>query len=307
VERAKQALLPFVRPAPRTARSRTASSLGAAGSRSLLDRVLVPTAPLSRTRIALAAVPLRHHAIQRVAEQLEIAFPASHPAVYVHEGARQSLERRLAMHAKQAVLLSITDNRHSMIHATRRSGLLRVRLHHMFLDASPPVVDALAKFLLFRDRDASAIVGVFIDTNTGRIRPRDPARTPLRTEGEIHDLRDIYAEVNDVYFGGEVDARICWGAEATGGRGERSTIKLGSYTAQERLIRVHPRLDQSFVPRYFVGFVVYHEMLHHVLPATRANGRRMLHTPEFRLRERGFRHYARAVSWEKSHLDRLLK
>jgi hypothetical protein len=281
---AMQALLPFLRGAPRTARL---------------------TGAVSSPRVARSAVPLRHHAIAQAAEQLELRFPLRSPAVYVHEGARQALERRLGLLAKQTVILSITDNRHSMIHATRRSGLLRVRLHHMFLDAPASVVEALVRFLLYRDRDASALVGRFIDGNMFRIRSLEPKR-PLRTLGDAHDLQDIFDELNGQYFGGEVDARICWGTDTPARRG-RTTIKLGSYTAHSRLIRVHPRLDQAFVPRWFVGFVVFHEMLHHVMPATRENGRRKLHPPEFRARERAYRQYERAVAWEQANLDRLLK
>ncbi len=281
---AMQALLPFLRGAPRTAR---------------LGRVL----PLPR--VARSAVPLRHPAIAQAAEQLELKFPRQSPAVYVHEGARQALERRLDLLAKQPVILSITDNRHSMIHATRRSGLLRVRLHHMFLDAPSSVVEALVRFLLYRDRDASALVGRYIDGNMFRIRSLEPKRA-LRTQGEVHDLQDLFDELNAQYFGGEVDARISWGTDTPARRG-RTTIKLGSYTAHAQLVRVHPRLDQPFVPRWFVAFVVFHEMLHHVMPATRVDGRRKLHPPEFRARERTYRHYDRAVAWEQANLDRLLR
>lgn len=281
---AMQALLPFLRGAPRTAR------LGRG---------------LALPRVARSAVPLRHPAIVQAAEQLELQFPPRSPAVYVHEGARQALERRLGLLAKQPVLLSITDNRHSMIHATRRTGLLRVRLHHMFLDAPASVVEALVRFLLYRDRDASALVGRYIDGNMFRIRSLEPKR-PLRTQGEVHDLQELFDELNAQYFGGEVDARISWGTDTPARRG-RTTIKLGSYTAHAQLVRVHPRLDQAFVPRWFVGFVVFHEMLHHVMPATRVDGRRKLHPPEFRARERTYRQYERAVAWEQANLDRLLR
>src|SRR6267142_1461475 len=86
----------------------------------------------------------------------------------------------------------------------------------------------------------------------------------------------------------------------------RATIKLGSYSAVERLIRIHPNLDRSWVPRYFLQFIIYHEMLHHVIPASRGPGRGLLHPPEFRLREEQFRHYERAIAWEKSHIGRIL-
>lgn len=204
------------------------------------------------------AIPLRHHAIERMIEQLELRFPPNSPAVYIHEGARQALERRLSAIGRVPVAVSITDNRHSMIHATRRDGLLRARLHHMFLDAPPAVTEALGRFLMFKDRDASNIVGHYIDTNSARIRSLEPHRRSSKANaGEVHDLDELYAEVNATYFGGMVDARICWASEGRSKTKRRTTIKLGSYAAQERLIRVHPRLDASWVPRYFIAFVVF--------------------------------------------------
>ena len=61
------------------------------------------------------------------------------------------------------------------------------------------------------------------------------------------------------------------------------------------------------MPRYFVAYIVYHEMLHHVIPGSRGLGRVNLHPPEFKEREREFRHFQRALDWEKRHIGRLLR
>jgi hypothetical protein len=66
-------------------------------------------------------------------------------------------------------------------------------------------------------------------------------------------------------------------------------------------------LDNVWVPRYFVSFVIYHEMLHHVMPATIVGGRRLLHPPVFQARERMFRDFERSIAWERRHLHRLLR
>jgi predicted metal-dependent hydrolase len=87
----------------------------------------------------------------------------------------------------------------------------------------------------------------------------------------------------------------------------RRSIKLGSYTSRDRLIRVHPALDAAFVPRFFVEYIVYHEMLHHVLPPRLLNGRRELHGPAFLARERQFHDYQAALRWERENLRKLLK
>jgi hypothetical protein len=149
-------------------------------------------------------------------------------------------------------------------------------------------------------------VGSYIEQNGHRIRADRPFMRPLVTQGEHHDLLGIFETLNDKYFGGTVDALLTWGRP--GRRAEqRRTIKLGSYSAVERLIRVHPALDRPWVPRYFVSYVVYHEMLHHVIPAPVEGGRRVLHPRAFVERESLFRDYERALAWEKAHIHRLLR
>ena len=87
----------------------------------------------------------------------------------------------------------------------------------------------------------------------------------------------------------------------------RKSIQLGTYSADERLMRIHPMLDQEWVPDFYVESVIFHELLHHELGAEEKDGRRCFHTPEFRRRERAFECFARAQVWEKENLSRLLR
>ena len=66
-------------------------------------------------------------------------------------------------------------------------------------------------------------------------------------------------------------------------------------------------LDRSWVPRYFVSYIVHHELVHHVVPPLRLSGRALVHSPEFLRREREFRQYERAIAWEEAHIGRLLR
>ena len=77
-------------------------------------------------------------------------------------------------------------------------------------------------------------------------------------------------------------------------RCRRSSIRLGTYTHDQQLVRIHPALDQPEVPRFFVAFVVFHELLHHVVPAERRSGRIDYHPPAFR--KRGNRWFGRRRS-----------
>jgi hypothetical protein len=255
---------------------------------------------MPRVSTAAVRVPDQRHF------QVPIAFPAGHPQIYVHEGARQALERRLAVAHHRPVMLSVTDNRRQMITFSTKNGILCARIHHMFLDAPAEVQDALIRFVAKGDRAASLLVGRFIDDNGFRIRATRPVVAPLVTQGSTHDLLALFRKLNETYFGGGVDALITWGRR-TSGKTPRRSIKLGSYSAVERLIRIHPALDKPWVPRYFISYIIYHEMLHHVIPSSQGGGRKMLHPPVFRERERLFRDFDRALAWEKAHIGRLLR
>ena len=228
------------------------------------------------------------------------------PHLFVHEGARQQLEKSLRRELGQRIILAITDNRRTMITAHPVGGALEVRVHHMFLDADPFTQVALGRYLRYGDRAANATIGSYIEANQQRIRPPSPRET-LHTQGQKHDLKAIFGRLNDTYFQGMVDANVTWGRRTKRATQPRTSIKLGTYCADRKLIRIHPALDRSWVPRYFVEYVVFHEMLHHMTPMPIRDGRRELHTPEFRESEQRFRQYARAIEWERQHVGRLLR
>ncbi len=263
---------------------------------------------MARGWSTLAPVPAAFRIPER-SSQVKLVRPASSPQLFVHEGARQALERRLTAAHPGPVMLSITDNRHAIISHRCNAGVLRVRVHHMFLDAPSNVLDALVRYLTDGDRDASALVSLYIESNGARLAPRS-RKMPLLTRGAHHDLLGIFDDLNRRYFDGRVHAVITWGKRGAKRDRPRQTIKLGSYSNVERMIRVHPALDRKWVPRYFLAYVVYHEMLHHVIPANRSGAhvrRSLLHPPEFREREKEYRFFERAMTWERRFVRRLLR
>ena len=61
------------------------------------------------------------------------------------------------------------------------------------------------------------------------------------------------------------------------------------------------------MPRYYVQYIVYHEMLHasmrkELASAPPTGKRRAVHTGRFKELESRFRDYARAMSWEQQHI-----
>lgn len=211
----------------------------------------------------------------------------------------------------ELVKLTVHDNRSTMVSFRRAAGSLQFRVHHMFLDAPAEVVRALGAFagtastargVAARRREASRRIDQFVRARRDRIGAPRVGR--LQPRGRVHDLAALFDRINTTEFGGAVVARIGWGAVRPGER--RRTVKTGVYLHEARAIRIHPTLDRPEVPEFYVAAVVFHEMLHQVVPVHERNGRRVVHGAEFRRRERAYRDHQRSREWEKQNLRLLL-
>lgn len=207
----------------------------------------------------------------------------------------------------ERVRLAVHDNRSTMVSFRRAPEAVCYRVHHLFLDAPGEVVRALAAFAAprlraGRRREAGRHIDAWVRQNRAAIAPLAPGA--LRSRGRYHDLGAILERLNGEHFGGEVQAAIGWGRD--GRAGPRRSIKTGVYLHEARVIRIHPALDRPEVPGFYVAAVVFHEMLHQVVPGAESDGRRVVHGPEFRRRERAYPDHARAHAWEQANLAMLL-
>ena len=221
------------------------------------------------------------------------------------EASRKRIESALQEKLQKKLSVVITNNRHTMLSLRAREGSMEARLHNMFLGAPDSVLGAISRYLQTRDALSSRLLDEFIKHNSNLIQRNRHRDAPLPTQGEHFELREIFQDINRRFFGGAVTAEITWGRNSSTTK-YRSTIKLGSYSLEEKLIRLHPALDQACVPRYFVEWIVYHEMLHHVVPIPMKGNRRCFHSNEFRARERLFPEHERASRWERENLHVLL-
>ncbi|MCG6945235.1 MAG: hypothetical protein LJE87_07790 [Deltaproteobacteria bacterium] len=216
------------------------------------------------------------------------------------------LQQNLSRLVKKPVHLTITDNTHSMIHIRPSNSGYKMRLHHMFLEANTGVLRSLARFVKSRNRKAPSVLRSFVANNSDKIKrsPRKSRQAIVRSKGRFFDLHDLFHQVNSEYFENQLDCPITWGAN----RRVRNqiSIKLASYSDRTKTIRVHPALDKSYVPKYVIMGIVYHEMLHHHLGVVHRNGRKMAHTRRFRQLEARYRHYHRLQEWKEKNLHRLL-
>lgn len=222
----------------------------------------------------------------------------------------QDLSDYLSHRAQASIQLRITNNVSTILSV--RPGAspfdLKVSAHRMFLSAPEAVKQALAAWVKKpRARKAGSVIDGYIAANRDLIRATPPRKTQCITRGGHHDLRVLFDELNRSHFENTVGARITWGRMTVSRR--RCSIRFGSYMPGEHLIRIHPLLDQSFVPTYFVRYIVYHEMLHAFLGVEETpGGRRRIHPPRFQRMEKAYPDYEAAIGWmdDPRNMARLL-
>jgi predicted metal-dependent hydrolase len=119
----------------------------------------------------------------------------------------------------------------------------------------------------------------------------------LEPKGKVYDLEKILRELAKKYDLHPRRIKITWSRSRI--RKGQQTIRLGSYNHDERLIRVHSSLDQASVPQYFVEYIVYHELLHALVPPENKRGKKDFHPPEYHKLEQKFEHFKEARKFEK--------
>ncbi len=204
-----------------------------------------------------------------------------------------------------------TTNSSTLISLSQRGPNSVLRLHRLFCNAPESILEAIVLDFFTRrcGRDSHDLRGRIMDfvhrnrrltlemTTLPKIRP------PC---GEVYDLGEIYASV----LGRHVPERRLQPERLRLGWFHRATPSLmGKWIEtppkQPNVILVNPLLDDARVPRYYLEYIVYHEVLHDLFPIRRRRGRWVQHPTEFRRRERAFPDYARARRWEREDLRSL--
>jgi predicted metal-dependent hydrolase len=226
--------------------------------------------------------------VLRQSEFEQLSLPLRHDKDYLKDYFQRATGENISM--------AITDNSVSMLSVTRKGNLLSLRLHRMFLEAGGDILNEIAEFMK-RRKGKTPLLRKFVRQNSNCLPMRTPRKTRLNTEGKHFDLQAIYDSLNHDYFGGRISCCITWGVRSPRYAVKRRTV--GSYSSQTNTIRVTPLLDKRTIPRYFIEFVVYHEMLHADMDTPKKNARRLVHSKEFRRREKVYEQYEKAVAWER--------
>ncbi len=200
--------------------------------------------------------------------------------------------QRLLSAPGRPVRVVITRNRSVMISIRAREAYTEVRMVQGFLAAPDDVWHALKIFLSTRRRKAWHVVLKYVRTiETAAENPLKNRSVRAVRVGKVYDLAAIAREVNVRYFSGRLKCSVIWSRPVPRRGRVRRSVRYGSYVRATQTVRINPVLDDTRVPRQFVEYIVFHEMLHDAVPPETANGRHIVHTRNFKRLEKQFPSY----------------
>jgi hypothetical protein len=184
---------------------------------------------------------------------------------------------------------------------------IEIRIAQKFKDAPEHILHSLGIILyskIFRykvDSKTRRIYKEYVEESILHEYPveiRKPS-SRYKAQGKVYNLEYIFDDINRAYFQNRLKKpTLGWSLN-------KSYTRLGFYVEDKKLLVISRIFDSSRVPVKIVEYMVYHEMLHIVIPARTVNGRRKVHYPEFKKMDRSFPEYDEIQKWIKKYRKKL--
>lgn len=195
------------------------------------------------------------------------------------------------------VMIAFT-NLAGLYQGKRSNKVVDIKINEGFIHASEEVLQALVQCtVLGKNQQSTRLIKSFAASEEYSAVLLDldliaevVAENP---QGNFYNLNQLFDKVNYEYFAAKlVKPRLAWSQIKT-------YRKFGHYEPARDRVVISMSLDSAKVPQFVIEFVLYHELLHKHHGTKWVNGRRMVHTPEFRIDERKFKLYTQADGWLK--------
>ncbi len=225
--------------------------------------------------------------------------------VVAHELALAELRRQL-VYVRWPVELALNRNRRILIslRGSRWRGM-RLSIHRELL-RHPAALADLPRWVAAGGRTRSPAISAALDAAGRTLRARERVAHPplvLEALGGPLALDTAFARIHAEWFPHLAKPAVSWGRAA---RQARRHVRFAMYRRSPTpQVVVNRRLDQAWVAREFVDFVLYHELCHHAQACAPLRGE-TAHSARFRAWERRYPRFDEILRWERENLDRFL-
>lgn len=204
------------------------------------------------------------------------------------------LQIRLSRSLGKKVKLSFEGDGVRRILIEPDSEVLKIRLDPLFKQIDESTYPSLVRFIQNPDESNKATLIEFLK----RIYQNSP-------RSDEHPYQQLLNQLKHEHFPKLPPLKLLWGKE--GKKGEQKTIRLASYWAKRKEIRLHPYLGMEGVPEYYLQYLLFHELCHAYLVMSGQAKDGEHHGPDFMKLEKKFPLLHQAIEWEEFGLPKFLE
>jgi hypothetical protein len=183
---------------------------------------------------------------------------------------------------------------------------IRIKVSRYFINAPVTVLEILAIILLAKvyrikvDPEMKKRYNVYALQLRRQLAPvKKRSLFHYNAQGSYFNLEETFHEINSIYFNSQVIVKhLGWSKH-------NSYRRLGFYDHNRGLLVISKIFDSEKVPPEVIKYLLYHEMLHVVIPVEETKLRRQIHTAKFRKMERQFPNFQKINLWIKKNLHKL--
>jgi hypothetical protein len=210
--------------------------------------------------------------------------------------------------------ITFTDNRYRFLSVQNKNGQMKIRLARFFVVAGKELHDHLLGYIAGQEKKLDQSVYRYAESVA--VEKKRQVKLPVgKSAGKVYDLNQTLKNVCRFHGMDVKNMAIRWGRMGRSPllgkklrRRKQGSIRLGSCDTERRIITIHPVLDNPVVPKEYLEFIVYHELLHLVIEVEYSkSGRRKDHGKKFRQAEKQFYRYDLARSFETDGIRELMK
>jgi len=205
--------------------------------------------------------------------------------------------------------ITFHENTSTMVSLSRKGKRLSLRIHRLFTRAPTDVLEVIVRCFFTRPTRRQTQrwreqIFDFLEKKRLVAAEQNALLSVRSPRGQTYNLDELQEEVRGRFFTDCRPLDIGWAPRVTS---SLMAKWIATPPGTPNVIVVNPLLDDARVPRYYLEYIVFHELLHEVIPIRRERGRWLHHSAEFRRREREFPQYERALRWESHWVGKLFQ
>lgn len=206
----------------------------------------------------------------------------------------KELEKKLSKSLKRKVSIDFSLDGVRRILIEPNGKALKLRLDPLFKEINHDYYEALVKFIQLGDEHSKSELIEYLRIHKNKLPVKD-----------THTFQSTLNQLRNEHFPLLPPLKLVRGKE--GKKGEQKSIRLASYWAKRKEIRLHPYLEIEGVPEYYLQFLIYHELCHAQLVMSGQAKDGEHHGPDFIKLEKKFPMIEEAIDWENHHLATFLE